>query len=520
MALVALGSNLGDRLANLQAAHDLIASLPGTLSLEASPVYETEPVGVSDAHRSLIYLNAVLAVRTTLDVETWSLRLHAIEDALHRVRTGERNAPRPIDVDLITYGDVRMSRPDLTLPHPRAALRRFVLQPLADLRPDIILPGESRTVSALLASLPSSPWVRATSFTTLREGGAPKGQGEPAKTSATSATLATPATPSPPLREGGAPKGRGEPAETSATSATSATLATPATPSTPLREGGAPKGRGEPAETSATSATSATPATSTDLTLRHTVVHGDLSFHGVRRLRLSHLRIEGTLRLSRIDGFSLRHIHAREVILAGCVRHGTLDDIFAPVSLRADDEPPCSGPIDHIALRRIHGHLSFHRTRSTIDAIGRGRTVPRTDQPGTRLFRPSGPLLVTSPFGLRTHPVTGEPATFHSGVDCVLLRGKKLLETGICAYADGTVLEAEDSDGPAGTHVAIDHGHGLVTRYFHLEIGSLRVAPGDRIHRGTLFGWMGKTGRSTGEHLHFQVEQDGVPCDPTTFVRL
>ena len=485
MALVALGSNLGDRLANLQAAHDLIASLPGTLSLEASPVYETEPVGVSDAHRSLTYLNAVLAVRTTLDVETWSLRLHAIEDALHRVRTGERNAPRPIDVDLITYGDVRMSRPDLTLPHPRAAERRFVLQPLADLRPDLVLPGESRTVSALLASLPSSPWVRATSFTTLREGGAPKGQGEPAKTSATSATLATPATPSP-----------------------------------PLREGGAPKGRGEPAETSATSATSATPATSTDLTLRHTVVHGDLSFHGVRRLRLSHLRIEGTLRLSRIDGFSLRHIHAREVILAGCVRHGTLDDIFAPVSLRADDEPPCSGPIDHIALRRIHGPLTFHRTRSTIDAIGHGRTVPRTDQPGTHLFRPSGPLLVTSPFGLRTHPVTGEPDTFHSGVDCVLLRGKKLLETGVCAYADGIVLEAENSDGPAGTHVAIDHGHGLVTRYFHLEFGSLRVAPGDRVRRGTLLGWMGKTGRSTGEHLHFQMEQDGVPCDPTTFVRL
>ncbi len=68
--------------------------------------------------------------------------------------------------------------------------------------------------------------------------------------------------------------------------------------------------------------------------------------------------------------------------------------------------------------------------------------------------------------------------------------------------------------GPAGTAVAVDHGGGWVSRYFHLETGSLRVGPGDRVEAGTLLGWMGKTGRATGEHLHFQLERDGVPVDP------
>ena len=159
-AAVGLGSNLGDRLGYLREARDRIAALPGTVSVEASPVYETEPVGVADAYRGLTYLNAVLLVRTLLDVEEWSRRLHALEDALFRVRTGERNAPRTIDIDLLTYGDARMDRPDLRLPHPQCLTRRFVCQPLADLRPGYVVPGQSRTIADLLASLPDRPWVR------------------------------------------------------------------------------------------------------------------------------------------------------------------------------------------------------------------------------------------------------------------------------------------------------------------------------------------------------------------------
>ncbi len=172
-AAVGLGSNLDraarnapgapaatSRLGFLQEAVDRISDLPGTVSVEASPVYETEPVGVPEEFRALTYLNAVLIVRTELDVEEWSRRLHALEDELYRVRTGVRNAPRTIDIDLLTFGEIRMDRPDLRLPHPQCASRRFVCQPLADLRPGLVLPGETRTISEILGSLPVRPWVR------------------------------------------------------------------------------------------------------------------------------------------------------------------------------------------------------------------------------------------------------------------------------------------------------------------------------------------------------------------------
>lgn len=150
-------------------------------------------------------------------------------------------------------------------------------------------------------------------------------------------------------------------------------------------------------------------------------------------------------------------------------------------------------------------------------ASGAGRspyadsTAPRFP---THLLRGRGKFLVTSPFGTRRHPVTGEPDTSHLGIDGALWDGHSLVETDICAWDDGTVLTAADTDGPAGTHVVIDHGDGLVTRYFHLERRSLRVAPGDRVRRGQPLGYMGATGRATGAHLHFQMERDGVPFDP------
>lgn len=143
------------------------------------------------------------------------------------------------------------------------------------------------------------------------------------------------------------------------------------------------------------------------------------------------------------------------------------------------------------------------------------RDAPRVR---TRVLLDPGELLVTSPFGPRRHPVTGEEGSFHAGADGALWNGRMLLETGICAWKGGVVAEAADGAGPAGTAVAVDHGGGWTSRYFHLEAGSLHVGPGDRVEEGTLLGWMGRTGRATGEHLHFQLERDGLPVDPLPFL--
>lgn len=137
----------------------------------------------------------------------------------------------------------------------------------------------------------------------------------------------------------------------------------------------------------------------------------------------------------------------------------------------------------------------------------------------THVLLEDGEFLVTSPFGPRVHPVTGEQNSFHHGVDGALWDGRMLVETGICAWADGTVAAAGVIDDLGGNQVVIDHGGGLVTRYCHLEDASMRVKAGDRVARGQLLGWMGTTGRSTGEHLHFQVERDGTPVDPLPFLR-
>ena len=145
------------------------------------------------------------------------------------------------------------------------------------------------------------------------------------------------------------------------------------------------------------------------------------------------------------------------------------------------------------------------------------RDAPRVR---THVLLDPGEFLVTSPFGRRTHPVTGETRTFHAGLDGALWNGRMLLETGICAWRDGIVIEAADTEGPAGTCVVLDHGDGLVSRYFHLERGSLRAAAGTRVAAGALLGWMGRTGRATGEHLHFQIERGGEPVDPLPFLAL
>ena len=131
-AVVSLGSNVEPRAEHLQCALAALSALPGTRLAASSSVIETEPVDVPPEFAEMRFLNQAAVFETTLEVHDFSRRMHAVEDALGRVRT-VRNGPRTIDLDLIDFGGLRLDEPELTLPHPRAHLRDFVLRPLAEL---------------------------------------------------------------------------------------------------------------------------------------------------------------------------------------------------------------------------------------------------------------------------------------------------------------------------------------------------------------------------------------------------
>ncbi|MER6051931.1 2-amino-4-hydroxy-6-hydroxymethyldihydropteridine diphosphokinase [Streptomyces sp. BHT-5-2] len=151
-AVISLGSNLGNRLETLQGAVDALEDTPGVRVKAVSPVYETEPWGV-DPGSQPSYFNAVVLIKTTLPPESLLERGHAIEEAFERVRD-ERWGPRTIDVDILAYQDVRSDDPRLTLPHPRAHERAFVLVPWHDIDPEAEVPGRG-AVAALLAAVGS-----------------------------------------------------------------------------------------------------------------------------------------------------------------------------------------------------------------------------------------------------------------------------------------------------------------------------------------------------------------------------
>lgn len=138
-AVISIGSNLGERRANLQGAVNSLADTPDVWVTDVSPVYETEPVGAPEG--SKLFLNAVLLLDTTLSARTLLERAMAVESAYGREAGGERNAPRTLDVDLIVLGDRRADEADLVLPHPRAAERAFVLVPWLDIEADAQIPG-------------------------------------------------------------------------------------------------------------------------------------------------------------------------------------------------------------------------------------------------------------------------------------------------------------------------------------------------------------------------------------------
>jgi 2-amino-4-hydroxy-6-hydroxymethyldihydropteridine diphosphokinase len=143
--VLALGSNLGDRLENLQGAVDALFDAPGFAFRAASPVYETLPVGGPEQPD---YLNAVISVDTALPGRTILDRAHGVEEAFQRVRE-ETWGPRTLDVDLIVCGDEISDTPELTLPHPRAHERAFVLAPWHDIEPDAEIPGRGKIAELL-----------------------------------------------------------------------------------------------------------------------------------------------------------------------------------------------------------------------------------------------------------------------------------------------------------------------------------------------------------------------------------
>ncbi len=145
--VLALGSNLGDRLASLQGGVDALCARPGLSGVQVSPVYETAPVGGPAQPE---YLNAVLVAATTLSARAVLDRCQEAENALGRVRA-ERWGPRRIDVDVIVYGTEVSDDPELTLPHPRAHERAFVLAPWHDVDPGAVIPGRGRVADLLAA---------------------------------------------------------------------------------------------------------------------------------------------------------------------------------------------------------------------------------------------------------------------------------------------------------------------------------------------------------------------------------
>jgi 2-amino-4-hydroxy-6-hydroxymethyldihydropteridine diphosphokinase len=149
-AVLSLGSNLGNRLETLQGAVDALEDTPGVRVKAVSPVYETEPWGVEPGSQPS-YFNAVVVLRTTLPPSSLLERAQAVEEAFHRVRD-ERWGPRTLDVDIVSYEDAVSQDPVLTLPHPRAHQRAFVLAPWHDVDPAATLPGHG-PVAALLDAL-------------------------------------------------------------------------------------------------------------------------------------------------------------------------------------------------------------------------------------------------------------------------------------------------------------------------------------------------------------------------------
>ena len=162
-SIVGLGSNLdsahGSKLDVIRKAVKALGEFSSQPYI-ASSFYESEPDGCPP--NSPLFVNSVVAlflpVNTDLKSFFWSIQ--RLEEKLGRVRSGINNQPRSIDLDLLFFGHISLSSDALTIPHPRALERRFVLEPLAEIAPDLVLPGQKFSVLQLLKDLPQREWVR------------------------------------------------------------------------------------------------------------------------------------------------------------------------------------------------------------------------------------------------------------------------------------------------------------------------------------------------------------------------
>jgi 2-amino-4-hydroxy-6-hydroxymethyldihydropteridine diphosphokinase len=158
LAIVALGSNLGDSRQNILDAMTRLQNFSDRPLLKSS-LWQTTPVNCPP--NSPLFVNAVtgFAPQKSETPESLLQKLSALEKELGRLPKKVLNEPRALDLDLIAFGAETRNSPELILPHPRAHSRRFVLQPLSEIAPDLILPGQSKTVSQLLAGLPDEEMV-------------------------------------------------------------------------------------------------------------------------------------------------------------------------------------------------------------------------------------------------------------------------------------------------------------------------------------------------------------------------
>jgi 2-amino-4-hydroxy-6-hydroxymethyldihydropteridine diphosphokinase len=145
-AFVGLGSNLGDREGTIHAAVAALADEDGIHVVAVSTLRETEPVGVGDQP---LFLNGAVALDTTLAARELLGRLLEIEQRFGRVRVAGEHGPRTLDLDLLLYGDEESDEPGLSVPHPRLHERRFVLEPLAELAPGLLVPRRGAVESLL-----------------------------------------------------------------------------------------------------------------------------------------------------------------------------------------------------------------------------------------------------------------------------------------------------------------------------------------------------------------------------------
>jgi 2-amino-4-hydroxy-6-hydroxymethyldihydropteridine diphosphokinase len=148
-AWIGLGSNLGDRLGHIKSALGMMVQVPKTELVRVSSVYDTEPVGKADQPR---FLNAVAELETGLSPRALLAELRAIEDRCGRMRR-DMWGPRTLDLDILVHGNVELATEELTVPHPRLADRAFVLVPLAEIAPTLVVPGLRKNARLLLKEL-------------------------------------------------------------------------------------------------------------------------------------------------------------------------------------------------------------------------------------------------------------------------------------------------------------------------------------------------------------------------------